>query len=67
MFTITDLETISEYGISGTCLLCDEPLEHGQIRARLEYPNQIGWAHEDCAAQAESTDTASAASRGRAA
>lgn len=59
MFAITDLETVTEYGRSGACMLCDEDLEHGQVRARLEYPDRAGWAHEDCATLAETAGASS--------
>lgn len=50
---IQDLEYTTEIGRFGTCILCDEDIEGGQIRARVEDQGELGWAHASCAEHAD--------------
>lgn len=50
---ISDLQYVAEPDQRQDCLLCGDPIEHGQIRARIEYYGEIGWAHDHCAEDAD--------------
>lgn len=50
---ISDLQYVAEPDQRQDCLLCGDAIEHGQIRARIEYYGEIGWAHDHCAEDAD--------------
>lgn len=61
MIMINDYEYTTEYGHSYSCLSCGDPIEHGEVRARVRYSyadgdDVEGWAHEDCALDEEWAD-----------
>lgn len=50
---IHDLEYTTEVGRFGTCIVCDDDIEGGQLRALVEDQGELGWAHADCADEAD--------------
>lgn len=50
MSEIIDLEYVTEWGSVGDCLLCGEPIEHGQTRATITTSHGgTAWTHDHCA------------------